>query len=285
MKIVTLKSGLGNQMFQYALYRELQNVGFNTKMSREYIDNNSEHNGYELETVFGLKPNIASLDEINNCRNHKSGLYERLRNRLSSRDDFAEIERFINIDIFFVDNIILNGYWQHEFYFKHVKEQLKKEFEFPEICDMDNLNNIVKIQTSNSVGVHIRKGDYLSKGFIDYYGSICDEKYYSTAIELMCSKIKNPSFFIFSDDMEWVHNNLILPNEVTYINNNKGQNAFKDMQLMMECKHLVIANSTFSWWAAWLSESDDKIIVAPKKWCKSNRRYKNALSLKRWTLI
>lgn len=284
MKIIRIKCGLGNQMFQYALYKQLEYMGQDVKLDISFINNNSEHNGYELDRVFHVKPQYASAEELEYCQRKNGGLYGEIRSRLIAENCFREIERFINWDLFYLDNIIIDGYWQNPVYFKGIESIIKNEFRFDEPIDNQNKYYKDEIISNNSVSVHIRRNDYLSNGFKDYYGHICDINYYNMAIDNIKKKERTPIFFVFSDDISWVKKNLHIPNAV-YIEGNEGRNAYLDMYLMSLCKHNIIANSTFSWWAAWLNDNKEKMVLMPHQWCKSKRRYKNALVLSEWKKI
>jgi hypothetical protein len=121
------------------------------------------------------------------------------------------------------------------------------------------------INTTTSVSIHIRRGDYLSSKFVDGFSNICTIDYYNRSIDKIKSNLDLPVFFVFSDDQEWVKQNIIIKNAF-YLNHNIGKNSWQDMYLMSKCKHNIIANSSFSWWGAWLNSNNQKIVIAPKKW-------------------
>lgn len=121
-----------------------------------------------------------------------------------------------------------------------------------------------RIIETNSVSIHIRRGDYLSEINQGLYGGICTEMYYAKAITYICNKIDQPSFFVFSNEIDWVKNNVDIPNP-TYIDFNNGADSWQDMFLMSQCKHNIIANSSFSWWGAWLNRNTNKIVITPSR--------------------
>ncbi len=285
MKIILIRDRLGNQMFQYALYKELKYRGQDVKMSLEFVENHPEIQEYELGRVFGLKPDMASDEELRECRKRNGGLYGKLRSKLAKRDDFPEIRKGINHDIFLINNIVLNGWWQNEHYFAHVKDELEKEFHFAEFTDEKNLEIKELIEKTDSVGVHVRKTDYLINGRDNYYGSICGSDYYHSVIKRLNDENDNRQYFIFTDDHDWVRKNLKFPQETIFVSHNRGWQSYRDMQLMSICKTLVIANSTFSWWAGWIGEKNGQRIIAPKRWCDDKKKYMNSLSLERWEKI
>lgn len=130
-----------------------------------------------------------------------------------------------------------------------------------------------KIINSNSISLHVRRGDYENNSSAKrLHGGICTLNYYKQAIELVASRIKNPVFFIFSNDLKWARENLELEKyKQVLVNLNKGNNSYKDMYLMSKCKHNIIANSSFSWWGAWLNANPKKIVICPKRWYNNKR--------------
>lgn len=284
MKIIRVKSGLGNQMFQYALYRQLEYMRQDARLDVSYINKNPEHNGYELYKVFHVTPRYATAEEVEYCQKKNGGIYGTIRTALTFKEFFGEIERFVNKDLFYTDDILLNGYWQHLAYFRDVIAELKKEFVFCGPIDDKNARYMRNIQGEDTVSIHIRKGDYLSAEFRDWYGHICGVDYYKRAVDLIRTMVKNPKFYIFSDDFEWVNQNLQIPNAIR-VQGNVGEMAYMDMYLMSLCKHNIISNSTFSWWAAWLNKNPEKIVIEPERWCASRREYKNSLVLKEWISV
>ncbi len=161
----------------------------------------------------------------------------------------------------------LVGYWQSEKYFKRIEKRLVKEFNFKNPLNGKNFAVANEISQNNSVSIHIRRGDYVTLPYaVKMHGNICDLDYYSKAIKIIASKVKEPHFFVFSDDISWAKENLRIDYPKTYVNFNTDENSYEDMRLMSLCKHNIIANSSFSWWGAWLNRNVGKIVVAPKKW-------------------
>lgn len=154
------------------------------------------------------------------------------------------------------------GYYQSEKYFKEITNIIRKDFTFPKPVDIINQKLINQIDNTESVSIHIRRGDYLN---IPNTQNICSISYYKKAINLILKNISNPQFYIFSNDINWCKQHLQIDKAI-FISNNTGKNSFIDMQLMSCCKHNIIANSTFSWWGAWLNNNPNKIIISPNKW-------------------
>lgn len=134
---------------------------------------------------------------------------------------------------------------------------------FPKL-DPYNLELAKLITAKESVSLHIRRGDYLTAEN-SIFQNICTPTYYKNAVSYMNSNVVNPYYFIFSNDIEWCKNNLNLDN-ITFVDWNIGVNSYKDMQLMSLCKHNIIANSSFSWWGAWLNNNPNKVVCVPKRW-------------------
>lgn len=269
MYIIRIKSGLGNQMFQYALYKKLEKYNSKLDIYTSYEMNPNQHNGYELENVFKLQPNIANREEINRLSDNNNSLLSRIRRKywkikkthINEKTEFKYDE-----NIFKNKNVYLDGYWQSIEYFKDIEVELRNDFKFKYELDSKNKEILDKIKNSNSVSIHIRRGDYISERYINVFGNIATNEYYLKAIEIINKKVDNPTFYIFSNDIEWVKENLKIDGIVEYIDINSGRDSYKDMQLMSNCKHNIIANSSFSWWGAWLNNNKNKLIIAPKKW-------------------
>ena len=273
MTIIRLQGGLGNQMFQYALYTALKARGKDVKIDdvMEYaIDGKRVPS---LESTFGLSYERATTHEIKDMLDIHGDPLSRLRRLFSGSRAKNRTERRegnFEEEIFEEDGVYLNGYWQTEKYFAdpEVQRQLRIDFKqepaqtlrSQEAWDMFN-----KIRNSESVGMHVRRGDYVEPGFVEMYGGICTEDYYRKAIDYILEKEPRAVFYVFSDDREWVseHFNgdrfVIAESETPFSDK-------EDLLLMRTCKHNIIANSSFSWWAAWLSHYPDKHVVAPAKW-------------------
>lgn len=160
-----------------------------------------------------------------------------------------------------IDDGYLDGYWQQEDYFKLIRDELLNDYKFNSVSGIELKNMLDIIEKNESVSIHIRRGDYANSSI---YDNIANLEYYNEAINIIKSKVVNPVFFIFSDDIEWVKENMKISNSYI-INFNRGLDSYKDMFLMSKCKHNIIANSTFSWWGAWLNINNNKIVIRPNK--------------------
>lgn len=252
--IVRCMGGLGNQMFQYAFYRALEEAGQNVTFNIDFFI--SGRREFELQDVF---PNVKiKYDNIH--------AYDSYKNSLSFHGLYQEAEVGVyDARVLDIADCSLNGYWQSERYFEKIKTIIRKEFVFaPKETALIRLAEQIR-KKENSVSLHVRHGDYFE--FPEIYGGICTIDYYDKAIRYINEKVAFPQFFVFSDDLDWVRNNLVIENAI-YINSMMFEtyNDWYDMYLMSECKHNIIANSTFSWWGAWLNSNKNKIVIAPKKW-------------------
>ncbi len=265
MQIVKCLGGLGNQMFQYAFYRRLHLDGKDVALDISAFDDYELHNGFEVGRIFGININIANVSVVNKLqlKLSQATILQKLIWRMFAsspvvlQNKFDFHSEYLN----FRKPKYLDGYWQSEKYFGAYFDIIRNDFKFPQL-NVKNKDYADKIQQTESVSIHIRMGDYVNHPL---HGGICTLDYYKMAIEKINSKIATPNFFIFSNDVEWCKRNLQIENAI-YVTGNDGENSFRDMQLMSMCKHNIIANSSFSWWGAWLNSNPDKIIIAPNKW-------------------
>ncbi len=277
MNKVLIFGGLGNQMFQYALNIALNQKGNESRIifSNFFYDNH--HNGFNLGDAFQLSLpfplNVYKF--LLNTGFHKNKISSHfLRNyfnkHISTFQTYNEKKEFVfNEDVFQQKSKLIVGTWQAEEYFKDIKDILMQEFVFIEPTDRKNRKLVEEIKNSNSVSIHIRRGDYLNGRWIKSHAVIKDEKYYTRSINYMNENILSTHYYVFSDDILWAKENLKLPN-CTFIDHNSGKNAYVDMYLMSLCQHNIIANSTFSWWAAWLNKNETKIVIMPERWLNND---------------
>lgn len=265
--IVKFNGGLGNQMFQFAFGKALEKkMHFGTYFDMSFF-NKRYSRPFELD-IFGLKLN--KIEDF--LTKFKLALIWKLRKKLNNKNflgiNFYQESHFEYDENLFKlkPNTYIEGFFQSEKYFKDIESELRTDFKFKNPPNEENQKLIEKIEKTNSVSLHIRRGDYVQKKhFINVYAT-CSLDYYKRGVELIANKYESPTLFIFSDDIEWVKENLKLPYDSIYVNHNKGRHSFEDMRLMSLCKHNVIANSSFSWWGAWLNNNSKKIVIAPDKW-------------------
>lgn len=291
MKIINVIGGLGNQMFQYAFALSLKQKRPNEDV---YIDTHHFKgyplfNGYEIGSVFeNTTLPIAKRKQIKKVSRYipHFKLSRFVRRYLPKRETeyiapytYKYLPSVYDIE----GDCYFEGYWQSYKYFDSFKDVVIREFEFPQPNDY-NKDISYSMSSCNSVGIHVRRGDYVNN---NSFGGICNEAYYKKSIELIIQRIKAPVFYLFSNDFEWCKDNIVpLLNERPYfvIDKNIKENSFYDMYLMTKCKNLIIANSSFSWWGAYLNINEG-LIVAPHQWNKIAKEENMELLLPSWELI
>lgn len=282
MIITRLDGGLGNQMFQYAFGSNVSKLtGLTLKLDTRFL---GEYRHYELG-IFDIKNAFASEKELLLFDRRKLSILQKMFFKF--RHNFTRTlllsEQEGNENLIFLshlpENIYLSGYWQNEMYFESIEPLVRDIFKFPAFIERENLLLESIIQHSESVSLHVRRGDYMLEQNKVVHG-ILPIDFYHNAISLIRKRLEDPVFIVFSDDVEWVKRNLFIEGKVQYSTHNSGNRAFRDMQLMSICKHNIIANSSFSWWGAWLNNNLEKIVVAPIKWFaqpEKNDLHKNIL--------
>ena len=265
MKIVRFLGGLGNQMFQYAFYKSLEQTGADVRADINGYQTYSLHNGFELEDLFNIRlkkvgPFISSLYDSSNRKWH----LRKLRQIMGLKKAYYEQASPFEFDPSVYENKqgLYWGYWQNVSYVEPVSNLLRKDFIFKRTPKSASTSIFDDIKNSNSVSLHIRRGDYLKDPLL---GGICGIAYYQNAVNLLKEHYNDLKFYIFSDDITWSEKNLPIPGAV-FVKGNEGTYSFADMHMMSICKHNIIANSSFSWWGAWLNINSNKIVIAPKKW-------------------
>lgn len=278
MNIVQIHSGLGNQMFQYAFYLALKQHRPDTKIDSSIYSHRPAHNGYELERIFSIQPTYATIQERNqmvdvgkdwfSVLRHAIGWKRKTSGILIKEPDPADGWRPELLD---VDNSYLQGYWQTEKYFAHIAEQVRKEFTFRIPLSASDEQLAQDIMSTNSVSVHIRRGDYIKeRRRADY--EVCTAVYYRRAVEYIQTHVSSPVFYVFSDDPEWGKEQNIFPEGTIFVTGHTSKDSYIDMQLMSMCRHHIIANSSFSWWGAWLGQEEDTTVLAPSTWFRYRQR-------------
>jgi hypothetical protein len=183
------------------------------------------------------------------------------------------------------DNTYLEGYWQSEKYFKRIEEIIHQEFSFKNFPDPVNRDLGDRISSVNSVSIHVRRGDYVTNPVTNQTHGVCDIDYYQKAIVEIFKNVVKPHFFVFSDDQIWAKSHIITNAPTEYVTHNKSSKNYEDMHLMSLCHHHIIANSSFSWWGAWLSNYNEKMVIAPEKWLNDCRYNTDDICPKSWLMI
>lgn len=285
MIITKLTGGLGNQMFQYAIGRSLSEKN-NTQLKLDIA-------GYQKQ--FGVTPRQYGLNVFNikedfalekDIKKIKYGSLVRQKLRLTSSGYVKE--KYSNI---FIKNILdlqkdiyLEGFWQTEKYFLMIADIIRKEFSL-----RNEFNNLDKgllevIDNSLSVSLHIRRGDYVANLKTNQFHGACSLEYYQAGIDYLKNRFGSVVLFIFSDDIEWVKDNLKTDQKIIFVSNGKLKD-YEELVLMSKCKHNIIANSSFSWWGAWLNNNPVKIVIAPKNWFNNVKANKNDIVPESWVRL
>lgn len=293
MITIRLMGGLGNQMFQYATLRSMM------------IDNNEEgtislkgitnktHNVYSLHHFcINKKVKIIKKESLKSFCNYliygfyymflskKSNGFDKMvsiQPKLNKLGMYCVPDGYIKLEKSLSKNKVMIGYYQSINYFNKNKAVIVNELKVKDKVLDKNKKLIDEIKKCNSVCVHIRRGDYVGS-----IHQVCNTDYYLKAIKVMETKIKNPHFYIFSDDIEWVKKNIDFGNDVTYIEGNNPN--YEELRLMYTCKNFIISNSSFSWWAQYLTDNKKRITIAPSKWFK-NANQKVDIYEDDWILI
>lgn len=291
MIITQLTGGLGNQMFQYA-------CGFSISISKGYKYGYFFENPigvyskrkFELN-IFHVKGKLLSSPEFTKAQFGDRGLIKYLKKmiKLPITQPYERVEEkgfpYNQIIPNIKDCSILSGYWQSEKYFQNNKKQIMNDFLFKyKITDDKNLYILKKIRENNAVSIHVRRGDYISDKNTNKFHGICSITYYQKAIQMIKRRVKNPLFIVFSDDPTWSRSN-IKDKNAEYVNWNAGDSSWIDMYLMSHCRHNIIANSSFSWWGAWLNKIKNKVVIAPKQWFQDKSIDTRDLVPKSWLKI
>jgi len=268
MLIVKIYAGLANQMFQYALYKSLLSSNKTALTDTNSFLPKWEFEKVSLEDIFpNVKINNAEPYLIEKIADNKKDILNKLKRKLNfyKSSFYKEPKYSYNPAVFDLDgDYYLQGFWQTEKYFKKIEDEIRNDFQFPPFENPENIRISEILKSEDSVSVHIRKGaDYQKKSTV----GTCNINYYKKAVDYMRMNIKNPKFYIFSDNHQWVKNNLTdFDYTVIDWNPSSGPQNYLDMQLMATCRHNIIANSSYSWWGAWLNNNDDKIVIGPDKW-------------------
>ena len=266
MIITILEGGLGNQLFQYAIGRHLS-IKNNDRLvidASVYLIDKLRH--YDLNR-YNIKAEVGNIAICFFARVAKN-IIPKIEKKITFPIKYVkEQNTYFHKKIFSIKgNVILGGYWQSEKYFLNIKDIIYEDLILLSTLDKENKNMLQRINNSNSVCLHVRRTDYVSDSPLQKFHANLAQDYYNKAIGSICNQISDPEFFIFSDEPEWCKRNVFTDRPHTYVDINGPDKAPEDLRLMSACKHFIIANSSFSWWAAWLAEKAGTIIIAPKRW-------------------
>lgn len=287
MIIVKLFGGLGNQMFQYACGRALA-----------------------LKNQTNLKADLSWFDSvkiIDTSRQYKLGVFNTVIQKAANKEtrpfQFQNLlfklglhrksyvrEKFFQFDEEVLnqkDGIYLDGHWQSEKYFLDFKDTIRNDFNLRYPMDREAADVHGKIkQTPVSCAIHVRRGDYVSDFKTNIYHGVCSLDYYKKAVGYIKSNFGEIGFFVFSDDIQWAKDNFNFGETVfVELSDKEGLKDQQELILMSRCQHQIIANSSFSWWGAWLNQNPQKIVVVPQKWSNNPMMSTKDLLLESWVKI
>lgn len=260
MRLIKITGGLGNQMFIYAFYMQMKKHFSDTRLDLSDMVHYKVHHGYEMHRVFNLPKVEFCINQILK-KVIEFLFFKTILERKQNHSMEAYQKKYRWPFVYF------KGFYQSERYFSEISNEIRSTFTFNlDIANSRSLAMMKKIDADeNAISLHIRRGDYLNPEHYDSIGCICQLPYYQNAICAMNKNLARPSYYVFSDDIAWVKDNIKLP-QATYIDWNKGKDSWQDMMLMSHCRHHIICNSTFSWWGAWLNPRKDKTVLCPEKW-------------------
>jgi hypothetical protein len=282
--IVRIQGGLGNQMFQYAFAKALaikygnavalDNSGFQT-------DSFITKRDYRLD-AFNVSLSLADEVILSKSKGFNQNRFlSKLRKKAIRLFPWlaknVRLEKSLLFDSHNLDKCdYYEGYWQSEKYFQAIIDVIKKEFIFKNTKRFETNTFLSSIKESESVSIHVRRGDYVNNPKVNEYHGSLQSDYYLKAIEVIKNKVSNSKFYVFSDDIEWVSDNMFSDLNAVFVKTTSDE---EDMYLMSQCKHNIIANSSFSWWGAYLNNNESKVVVAPLKWFRNEEMNKRTLDL------
>lgn len=270
------QGGLGNQLFQYAAARRVaEKFGVEVVLDPYWFSHPRPGETQRQPELgkYNVKLRVGSAQEQRAWK-WRRGRLGRLIARFAAGEEVVREQGFAYNESVerAPDNSYLIGFWQSERYFSDIREVLLNELQ-PIAAPSERDSEIMSAMSAcNAICVHVRRGDYVSLNSAATYHGVCSLDYYARAIKYITQQTDNPTLFIFSDDPDWTRENLVTDDcPVQYVNHNSAGDAFQDLRMMSRCKHHIIANSSFSWWGAWLSTHPDQIVIAPEQWFLAGR--------------
>lgn len=273
MILAKLRGGLSNQMFQYAAARRLaHHHQTDVRIDASWYETQRDATPRRFElTQLCISGELATrwetigMDGVRSARLYELpvALYRKVRPRYRfvAERTFRFDPRILELP----DDVCLFGYWVSERYFADIEDIIRKEFHFRASPSPENTARLEQLRSCESVAVHVRRGDYASDPQLREIHGLCGPDYYARAADEIRRRVREPVFFLFSDDLEWAVDNLDL-GETVVVDDNRDEASPEDLRLMAGARHNIIANSGFSWWGAWLNPNPEKVIVAPERW-------------------
>lgn len=292
MIVIRLRGGLGNQLFQYALGRRIAKQ-LNTEMkldltsllkthkNKDITDRDYQLGIFNVQESYLIQPNLLrALDKLglNIVSQMIKGI--KLLGYKSYKEKQFTVEEWLLRNP--TNKTMYSGYWQSESYFKDAEEELRQDFQFKGALSHQAKQIFDKIEAVNAVCVHIRRGDYVGNSMFNN----SDLEYFYKSADYIGKRVESPHFFIFSDDPEWCKTNVKFEYDSTVVDYETENEKFKeDLQLMSSCTNFIMSASSFSWWAVWLSNQKDNIVIAPKPWFLNSDKDTKDLVSKDWIRI
>jgi hypothetical protein len=270
MIIVKLLGGLGNQMFQYAAGMALaKKYGLDIYLDMSYFNEwydmtprPFELDKFHCDVRYATPEEIGRIVRRGRLRRTADSILQNQKVLIKENGQPAAIQSGKKLSVY------LDGYWQSENYFKEFEADIRNCFRFRDLFSARTKGLASEIKANrNSVSVHIRRGDYLASEAMANWLGVCSPDYYSRAFQHISASVDQPFYYVFSDDLNWVQENIIKDNShMLAVTHNRKEDSWQDMYLMSLCRNHIIANSSFSWWGAWLDANPGKVVIAPDKW-------------------
>jgi hypothetical protein len=283
---VDLIGGLGNQLFQYAIARAIAHArGGNVALNLEWFD--AVRSASVTTRHYALAPFLLPVALVRPWyANSRALLYfNKALKRIGVRRSYFRETDFFSFDptaLSAEPPIHLSGYWQSWKYFEGISDLLKRELGTPRNLSAASTEMLQRIKSCDAICVHVRRGDYVSNAAASNLHGTCGLDYYRSAMSVISAPLKNPYAFVFTDDPGWVRENFVSAVPFTVVDINAHEQAHQDLWLMAACSHFVIANSSLSWWGAWLSTAQEKTVICPRKWFKGGDHDTSDLLPEEW---
>lgn len=274
MVVVRLKGGLGNQLFQYAFGRALcERAKQSLVLDTSYFDSSNPGetprdyrlHHYAIAADVGVPSGVKKVLKLGRKRRGiRSRVVRSLFNVHINNEksfEYAQTPPPEGYGVWQYD-----GYWQSPLYFDDIRPILLEELS-PRLAPQgENARLLDEMRGCNAISVHIRRGDYVTSAKTQEFHGLCGLEYYKAAMALMAEQVEAPRFYVFSDDIAWARDNIVAPCPVVFVGHNDDAAAYEDLRLMSACRHHIVANSSFSWWGAWLNPYEQKKVIAPQRW-------------------
>ena len=272
MIIIKIKGGLGNQLFQYAIAK-----AFSLETKRKFKLDISIFEWYKLHNYglhhFNIQPEFYTPES-----KWKMKLKKLFNKVVFYNEDHHQFNYNPNLKDTKSDYLFLEGYYQSQKYFIKYEKEIRNDFQIITPLKKQTSDMVAYMQSVNAVSIHFRRGDYVGNAVHETDKT----EYYKEAMKIIESKVENPVYFLFSDDIPWVKENFTTNFETHYVDFNDAATNFEDIKLMSSCKHNIMANSSFSWWGAWLNPNPNKIVIAPKLWFNDEKVNTNDVIPENW---